>query len=48
MTAKTPLVIESRMEGLIFADGIEADAIRFDAGIVATIRPSARKVRLIR
>lgn len=43
----TPLIIESRMAGLIFADGIEADAIRFDAGIVATIRPSARKVRLM-
>lgn len=48
VTAQQPLVIESRMAGLIFADGIEADAIRFDAGIVATIRPSSRKVRLIR
>jgi hypothetical protein len=36
------------MECVIFADGIEADAIRFDAGVVATIRPAARKVRLIR
>jgi len=48
VTAKHPLVIESRMEGVIFADGIEADAIRFDAGVIATIRPAARKVRLIR
>lgn len=48
VTAGRPLVIESRMECVIFADGIEADAIRFDAGVVATIRPAARKVRLIR
>jgi NAD kinase len=48
VTARKPLVIESRMEGTIFADGIEADAIRFDAGVTVTIKPSSRKVRLIR
>ena len=42
VTAGRPLVIRSRMECVIFADGIEADAIRFDAGVVATIRPAAR------
>ena len=47
VTAKKPLIIESRMEGTIFADGIEADAIRFDAGVTVTIKPAERKVRLI-
>mgnify|MGYP000954310134 CR=1 FL=1 len=47
VTAAHPLVIESRMEGIIFADGIEADAVRFDAGVTVTIKPSARKVRLV-
>ena len=26
---------------------IEADGVRFDAGVTATIRPSARRVRLL-
>lgn len=48
VTAAEPLVIESRMdEGIMFADGIEADGVRFDAGVSATIRPSARRVRLM-
>ena len=47
VTERKPLVIESRMEGTIFADGIEADAIRFDAGVTVTIKPAHRKVRLI-
>lgn len=47
VTRDQPLLIESRMEGTIFADGIEADAIRFDAGVTATITPSERRVRLV-
>jgi NAD kinase len=48
VTRERPLVIESRMEaGVLFADGIETDAVRFDAGVVATIRPSPRRVRLL-
>lgn len=48
VTRNTPLVIESRMDaGVIFADGIEADAIRFDAGMTVTIAPSSRRVRLV-
>jgi NAD kinase len=47
-TRQTPLMIESRMDaGVIFADGIEADPIRFDAGMTVTIAPSARRVRLL-
>ncbi|MBP6012604.1 MAG: hypothetical protein KBA31_10285 [Alphaproteobacteria bacterium] len=47
VTRDAPLLIESRMEGTIFADGIEADAIRFDAGLTATIAPAERRVRLV-
>jgi NAD kinase len=43
-----PLFIESRMDqGTIFADGIEADAVRFDAGVSVTIAPAERRVRLV-
>jgi len=49
ITEAQPLVIESRMEsGVVFADGIEQDSMRFDAGVTLTIRPAHRKVRLIR
>jgi NAD kinase len=47
VTRETPLFIESRMEGTIFADGIEADAVRFDAGMSVTIAPAERRVRLV-
>ncbi|MBL8781487.1 MAG: hypothetical protein JNL06_11180 [Alphaproteobacteria bacterium] len=47
VTRDQPLLIESRMEGTIFADGIEADAVRFDAGVSVTIRPAQRRVRLV-
>jgi NAD kinase len=47
VTRETPLNIESRMEGTIFADGIEADAVRFDAGVSVTIAPAERRVRLV-
>jgi NAD kinase len=49
VTATKPLVIESRMpSGVIFADGIESDAIAFDAGMTVTIAPSPLRVRLLR
>lgn len=47
VTREQPLTIESRMEGTIFADGIEADAMRFDAGVSVTIAPAERRVRLV-
>jgi NAD kinase len=48
ITGAQPLTIESRMEaGIVFADGIEQDSLRFDAGITLTIRPARRKVHLI-
>jgi NAD kinase len=47
VTRDQPLLIESRMEGTIFADGIETDAVRFDAGVSVTIAPAARRVRLV-
>lgn len=48
VTRETPLLIESRMDaGSIFADGIEADAVRFDAGVSVTIAPAQRRVRLV-
>jgi hypothetical protein len=48
VTRQNPLVIESRMEsGVIFADGIEGDPLRFDAGVSVTIAPSDRRVRLV-
>ncbi len=47
VTRDQPLLIESRMDGTIFADGIEADAVRFDAGVSATIAPAERRVRLV-
>jgi hypothetical protein len=31
----------------IFADGIEADAVRFDAGLSVTSAPAERRVRLV-
>lgn len=47
VTQGSPLLIESRMEGTIFADGIEADAIRFDAGVSVSIAPCAHRVTLV-
>ena len=48
VTRQNPLVLESRMEaGVIFADGIESDPLRFDAGVTVTIAPSERRVRLV-
>jgi len=47
VTREHPLIIESRMDGIIFADGIEADPLRFDAGVTATITPAEHRVRLV-
>ena len=47
VTREHPLIIESRMDGVIFADGIEGDPLRFDAGVTATITPSTQRVRLV-
>jgi hypothetical protein len=43
------LVLESRMPsgGVVFSDGVEADAIEFNAGAVARIRAAERKTRLV-
>jgi hypothetical protein len=46
---KRLLSVRSRMpeSGVIFSDGMEADCLRFTAGIEATVRPSATAGRLI-
>jgi hypothetical protein len=43
------LRLESHMPegGVIFSDGIEEDALAFNAGTVATIQAAARKTRLV-
>ena len=43
------LVLESHMPegGVIFSDGVEADAIAFNSGAVATVRAAARQTRLV-
>jgi hypothetical protein len=35
------------MDGAIFADGIEGDPLRFDAGVTVTIATSEHRVRLV-
>jgi NAD kinase len=47
-TRDRPLVVESHMpSGVVFADGIEDDAIAFDAGVSIRIAPSERRVSLL-
>ena len=43
------LCVESQMPdgGVIFSDGVEADAIAFNSGSLATIKTSERKARLV-
>lgn len=43
------LVVESHMPqgGVIFSDGVEADALAFDSGAVATIAAAAQRTRLV-
>lgn len=46
---KTELVIESLMPagGVIFSDGMEEDAVEFTSGLVARVRASERRARLV-
>ncbi len=43
------LVLESQMPqgGVVFSDGVEQDALEFNAGAVARIRAAARRTRLV-
>jgi NAD kinase len=49
LEAGEALTIESRMPegGVIFSDGVEADAVAFNAGAVATIRAAKERARLV-
>jgi NAD kinase len=49
LEANKVMVIESMTSenGVIFSDGIEADALEFNAGAIATIGIAARKARLV-
>ena len=47
--SKRELVLESQMPsgGVIFSDGVEADALEFNSGARVRIRAAARKTRLV-
>ncbi len=47
--AQQPLVLRSRMpdHGVIFSDGMEADFLRFPAGMEAVVGPAQRRGRLV-
>lgn len=49
MSAEEPLALVSEMAegGVIFGDGVEADAVAFDAGVTASISVAERKGRLV-
>ncbi|MBI4631700.1 MAG: hypothetical protein HY740_08315 [Chloroflexi bacterium] len=49
ITAATPLILKSEMPegGVIFSDGVEADFLSFNAGMIATIGVAGRKTNLI-
>ncbi|HSW06926.1 MAG TPA: sugar kinase, partial [Aquabacterium sp.] len=49
VTAQQPLTLCSRMpeHGVIFSDGMEADFLRFTAGMTATIRVADRRGQLV-
>jgi NAD kinase len=49
LQAGEELQLESRMPdgGVIFSDGVEADAVAFNSGAVATVRTSERQTRLV-
>jgi NAD kinase len=49
LEASEELQMESRMPdgGVIFSDGVEADAVAFNSGAVATVRTSDRQTRLV-
>ena len=50
ITKDNPLKVSSNMpsNGVIFSDGIESDYLEFNAGRTATIKPSEKKVYLVR
>ena len=49
ISAGESLVLESRMPtgGVIFSDGVEADALAFDSGAIASITAAAQRTRLV-
>ncbi|GAB4578354.1 MAG: NAD(+)/NADH kinase [Anaerolineales bacterium] len=49
ITPQTPLVLESHMPegGVIFSDGVEADYLQFNSGVIATIGIAGKKTNLV-
>jgi NAD kinase len=49
ITAASPLILKSEMPegGVIFSDGVEADFLSFNAGMIATIGVAGRKTNLV-
>ena len=49
LSAGARLELESLMPsgGVVFSDGVEADALGFTSGVVARIGPAAQKARLV-
>jgi hypothetical protein len=49
ITPDAPLVLHSEMpeNGVIFSDGVEADSLAFNAGLIATVGLAARKTQLV-
>ncbi len=49
LSAQARLELESSMPsgGVVFSDGVEADALAFTSGVVARIGPAAQKARLV-
>jgi NAD kinase len=49
ITAASPLILKSEMPegGVIFSDGVEADFLAFNAGMIATIGVAERKTNLV-